>query len=721
MITIDTETTGFDLYHSCRPYLVTICYEDGTQDYWEWPVDPLTRAVNPPAADLRAIERAVAEADLVVGHNIKFDVTALHSVGCCLDWPWGKTEDTTYSGHLLASNRPKNLTDLTVAWAGIDIQKYEDALEVVVKECRRHVQQARGRIKKAKDKGKQPLTRDVRVAAWKITADDDPDTPSADGEKSWKADGWLPLAFYRRGLAKDKPHYKDVLSAYANADSAATSILYRVMMKEVARRKLGAVYKEKVKLIRIGYDLECRGVSLIGENLNELKNRYRVESNEYGAVCTTIAKEEGYSLELPKGSLNGSLRTFMQDVLRLPPVYDPKAKTDAPTFNKQAMELYLNTLPPRSPQLAFVRNLLDKRSRDTALAYMAGYERFRLPNRTHPGYYTLHPNLNVTGSATLRWTCSNPNEQNISKKEAECKECRGEGCPECDGTGKSFRSVRYCFGPAPGREWWSLDAKNIELRLPFYESGEQELIDLFERPDEPPYYGSTHLLNFHTVYTDLWDGAVKEVGFEKAGPYCKKKYDSTWYKWCKNGGFCKQYGGQRERTDATFKRKGAFDLIDSRFSRLTELTAACIRFANRYGYVETIPDRSIDPDRGYPLLVTRTDRGNVLETVPLSYRVQGSAMWWTGKAMARCYGQLEEWNRTAKPGRDYFITMQVHDEMVFDFPKAAHPVKNPKASNLGRINALRRLMEEGGRDYGIPTPVGVEYHESNWGEGVTIC
>jgi hypothetical protein len=29
-------------------------------------------------------------------------------------------------------------------------------------------------------------------------------------------------------------------------------------------------------------------------------------------------------------------------------------------------------------------------------------------------------------------------------------------------------------------------------------------------------------------------------------------------------------------------------------------------------------------------------------------------------------------------------------------------------------------MAEGGKDFNIPTPVGVEYHENNWSEGVGL-
>ena len=66
------------------------------------------------------------------------------------------------------------------------------------------------------------------------------------------------------------------------------------------------------------------------------------------------------------------------------------------------------------------------------------------------------------------------------------------------------------------------------------------------------------------------------------------------------------------------------------------------------------------------------------------------------------------------------LTTFDHDEMVFDLPAAAHPLKNPKRSNLKYLKVLKQLMERGGEDINVPTPVGLEYHDNNWAEGVTI-
>jgi DNA polymerase I-like protein with 3'-5' exonuclease and polymerase domains len=69
-----------------------------------------------------------------------------------------------------------------------------------------------------------------------------------------------------------------------------------------------------------------------------------------------------------------------------------------------------------------------------------------------------------------------------------------------------------------------------------------------------------------------------------------------------------------------------------------------------------------------------------------------------------------------KPG--YYMVMQVHDELVFDFPKGTG--KEPWQTNLPLIKTIKGLMEQGGTDIGIPTPVSCEYHPVSWDVGLTI-
>jgi len=771
-ISLDSETTGVDFFHGARPFFVTSCDEDGEITFWEWAVDPLTRKVKIPKSDLREIQELLDSADRVVLQNSKFDAKALASVGVTL--PWDKVEDTLIAGHVLASNQPHDLTSMVLHYLGEDIQPLEIQLEKAVKKARSMVSQARLKVKRAKAKGTEDsLDEDVsRLGQWRIAREGDPILPSADA-KTWRYDYWLPRSVYLYGNAPD-PLWAFTLREYANADSSHTLPLWFVMERDLHERGYWKIYREQMRLPSIIQDMEYRGVTVSKREAHALKCRLQEESDRAARVCVSIAEGMGYNLTLPKGGNNKSLSTFCfgekaevkygnGDVskeayaaitgrgnpqpkrwLDLPVV----VRTDKgnPSLDKTAMELYLGTLPDRSKQLIFLQRLSAKRQRDTSITYLNGYERFWLPWSKEDGEWkVLHPNLNQTGSNTLRFSCSNPNEQNISKLGMKCLYCAGRGCVQCDGEGVGNESVRYAFGPAPGREWWSLDAKNIELRIPFYYCGEKVLIDLFERPDDPPFYGSNHLLNFSIVYHDVWEGELgtlckvegckckgKAVTLETVGPHCKKKFAASQYQWCKNGWFCKQYGGQRALTDTTFRRPGAFDLLDSRLVGLTQLNAQCMHYAEEYGYVQTIPDKSVDPDHGYPIMCQRTEWGKVKPTVPLSYFVQGTAMWFTRRAMVRCQEQLQRW-RDQEPGWDGFITMQVHDELDFDFPKRGDPVKDREveietgkcprgrgASNLWRIRILQKLMSQGGDDIGIPIPVGASYHPKNWGEGVDL-
>lgn len=753
LLALDTETTGIDLRHGAAPFFVTACTEAGDVQFWEWDVDPLTRRVIVPADDLAELaavihgdtledrQRATVQPPELVLHNAKFDVMALTELyakhNITLTWPWDRTKDTLIAGHVLHSNQKKSLDAMAVRWLRYDLKPLEDRLEVATKAARKVVQLARLRVKNAAKKKHADVDfKDIEYAKWGIADGDRPDMPSAT-EESWRADYWLPRAIAKkegypvpadgcghdwkldegRACRKCKGHlWHVVLREYANPDAEVLIPLWKTLRAELQRRKLEKIYAARLAPMRVAYGMERRGVTLSRTRLEEQTAEYEHEAETLGNVLTGIAAHKGFTLDLPRGGRNASLMTFMFDVLKLERIRDPKAKTDEPSLNKTAITHYLNTLPERSGEYAFVKMLADKRSRDTAVAYMDGYRRFWFPAgtpacpesakvyRKFAGFpdgwewYVLYPNLNMTGTDTLRWSSSNPNEQNISKKEGF--------------------NLRKCFGPLPGREWWSLDAKNIELRLPAYEAREEAFIALFERPDDPPYYGSNHLLVAHILLPDMFEACRGKDG-EVDGRIFKKKYESTWYKWIKNGNFASLYGAGPETADAAYHIRGAQAKIKSRLAKMEALNQAQIRFADKYGYVETIPDRSVDPDRGYPILCSRTEWGRVKPTTPLNYHVQGTAMWWMGRCMVRCQDQLDEWNRRA--GReDYFITMQVHDELVFDFPARANPKDNPKASNLGRIGVLKKLMEQGGVDIGVPLPVSAEYHDNNWSEGLTF-
>lgn len=200
-------------------------------------MDPLTRqpAVDPQdVRDIRAIldmaegwgrdfDESTALNHCVIGHNIKFDYTALATIG--VDNPaWSNTYDTTLLSHLLDSSQHHNLTDLIARYLKVDITPYEDATEAATKECRRLVQQARLAV------GRGKVTDTTDMAGWKIAGEGD-----GEGGKDWKADMWLPRAVAKhRWEVKQNPDYDprggykkrhpwwDVTQIYGDVDTAGT-------------------------------------------------------------------------------------------------------------------------------------------------------------------------------------------------------------------------------------------------------------------------------------------------------------------------------------------------------------------------------------------------------------------------------------------------------------------------------------------------------------------
>lgn len=687
MISLDTETTGLDLRHGARPFLVTICDEENINVWWEWYVDPLTRKVKADREELLAIQSLIDESDLLILQNAKFDFVGLDllfkDAGLRLRWDWGKVRDTLLAGHLLRSNQAHDLTTMTLVYCGVNTQPYEDRVKGATNEARRIV----------KAEGK------VEYLYWRLASPDLPEMPSAKGTP-WKYDMWLPRLLARERKYADDHEWWAVCSDYANSDSASTMAVWRAQEKLLRERKLWRIYEERLKVLPIVTAVEAAGVTVSRARLEELQTDYREESEKAGRLCLGVAKNYDYDLELPKSGNNASLTGFLLGSLGLASNKKSR-KTAKPSIDRSVLEHWEATLPSRSKALVFVRALRGKRKRDTGLSYLESYQRFWLPwqrkwfnGKVHvePDWFILHPSLNPTGTDTLRWSSSNPNEQNISKQEGF--------------------NLRYCFGPAPGREWWSLDAQNIELRIPAYEADEREMVELFERPDDPPYFGSYHLLVFDTLHPKI---------FAEHGKACKELYASTWYGWVKNGNFAVQYGAveQSGTADRAYRSPGAQRRIQGRFSKIAALNQKMIAIAERWGYVETMPDKTMDPDRGYPLWCRRTGYGRILPTIPLNYHVQGTACWWMMKAMIRCHAQLEEWRQAGFDGR---MVMQVHDELVFDFPKGRKVVTGGSVGhgNLWRIKKIKRLMEQGGDDIGVPTPVSLTYHESDWSAGVIV-
>ncbi len=729
IISLDTEDTGLDLSHGAMPYLVTTCRNDVPPEeaisFWEWPVNPLTRTPEIPDGDIEQIVELIDAADTIYIHNAPFDARALATIG--VDLPWAKVRDTMPASHLLATNRPHNLTWLCVEYLGVDIER----CELDVKE----------------------VTRQARIIAkqiypqWALAEEGRPDMPSVksgskrEEDKPWKNDMWLPRALIRAGTGRYVPeNWLTVCSTYANSDSEHTLFLGLELERLIRERGLWKIYQHRLEVQRVACEMVQYGVTAIGEYTEATIQEYEGHVAEIEEGLVEIAAEYGHELKLADGaSINDNMRDFFygaveqecpicgyskrikhwlgqhangdpcpkclkskrrrsaavplvthrRDNLALPVISIPhggQKKAVAASLDKEAMAEYLGTTDGDAYE--FLRLLLDKRAHDTALTYMEAYRRFWVPVAGAPGYYRIHPSLNPCGTDHLRWSSNSPNLQNVA------------------GESKDI-SNRACFGPLPNREWWRMDFKSIENRIPAYESGQEEMIELFERPGDPPFYGSYYLLNASITCPDLfWPLAEREGAFKHEQPRA--------YKQVKFGTLAMQYGCGAAKADRLFRMRGAYQLLKDKLPRLTALQQRYLDLAERTGFVETLPDRSVDPERGYPILASRTEDGRVLSTTPFNYHTSGTACWVKNVALVRCAAQCAEWRAE---GFDAHVALEVHDEILFDFPMGAD-----MEENLPRAAVLKGLMEQAGENLvpRVPTPVSVEWHTDSWANGVRV-
>jgi len=667
MISCDTETTGLDFKHGTKPFLVTICDEKQNNTWWEWDVDPLTRQPQIPEKDISQIRKKLYQQELVF-HNPKFDFRALDTISS--DWPdrdWNLVDDTLTASHLLASNQPPDLTNLSMIYLGVNIKPYEDAVQEASNQARR--------IARSK------------FPEWKIAKKGMKELPSSTGDL-WANDMWLPRAIAMElNYPGDHPWWT-VTSDYANVDTASTMLLHQVFVEQLEEEGLTEIYKERLKLLPIIYDMESKGISLSKKRLEELYTQYKEEFDAYSKTCLKISEKAGCELVLPKGaSPTKTLKEFCftePKGLKLPVL--KTTDTGQPSMDKETKALYLLTLPEKSKQYKFMRALDSRASLATSINYMDSYRKFMVDGR-------LYSSINPTGTTTLRMSSNNPNQQQISKR-----------------IDKHGRNLRYLFGPEKGKVWVSIDYDNLELRIPAYECREIAMLDLFENPDKAPFFGSYHLLIASIIHPKEWKVCLKEAGPQYVAELLKKKFKDTLYQWTKNGNFAEMYGAVdthdgQGTADKAFHVPGAQEIISKKLTRKNALNSQYIKFANEHGYVETLPDTEVS-ERGYPLYCSRTNRGYVKPTIPLNYHVQGTACWIMMRAMVK----VQNYFNTLPDSIGARIVMNVHDELVLEFSSGSN--WKPK------VRRVRTLMESIGKvlQPQIKLTCGVDIHTNNWSQ-----
>jgi DNA polymerase-1 len=243
------------------------------------------------------------------------------------------------------------------------------------------------------------------------------------------------------------------------------------------------------------------------------------------------------------------------------------------------------------------------------------------------------------------------------------------------------RAIRLAFVPGDREKnvLLTADYSQIEIRMLAHFTGEPALVEAFAKDED-----------IHTaVAAEVFNVTLDKVTKAQRGQ-------------AKTINFGIIYGvsafGLARRIEG-LNVQSAQALIDSynkRFPRIQQFLQKCVMEAQAQGYVETIMGRRRPiPDINSAVLAIR----NGAERMAINSVVQGSAADLIKQAMVNIYRRMEKEKSSSK------LLLQVHDELVFQTPKA----------NAEAHAALVREEMTGAMKLTVPLKVDVGWG-SNWQE-----
>jgi DNA polymerase-1 len=400
----------------------------------------------------------------------------------------------------------------------------------------------------------------------------------------------------------------DKVKEYAGEDADVT-----LQLKQVFETKLQAVEAEKLineiehPLIYVLADVEFEGVKLDEQTLKDFSKQLEVDINR---LEQTVYEKAGvkFNVSSPK-----QLGEVLFEKLQL----DPKAKKTK-TGQYQTGEDVLLALASKSD---IVRDILDFRQ----LLKLKSTYVDALPLMINPKTGRIHTSYNQAIAATGRLSSNNPNLQNIPIRTERGREVR-----------KAFiaRDADHVL--------LSADYSQIELRIIAEISKDANMQDAFAKN-----------LDIHTAT------AANVYGV----PLTEVTGDMRRNAKAVNFGIIYGQSSFGLSQGLGISRKEANDIIEQYFIQyagIKNYMSETMNFARENGYVKTLMGR-----RRYLRDINSanaTVRG-FAERNAINAPIQGSAADMIKIAMINIHRELKAQNLGAR------MTMQVHDELVFDVPR----------------------------------------------------
>lgn len=376
-------------------------------------------------------------------------------------------------------------------------------------------------------------------------------------------------------------------------------------------------------LIRVLFKIELNGVKIDIKKLNDVEcqllNRLQTTTEKITAIAGT---------EINFNS-NEQLSTLLFETLELQPKVTSKGKSELISVDKSHLEKLKD-------DHKIVPLILDYRKINTLLNFCTQLK------EVHPKTKRLHCNLNQTGTATGRFSCSDPNLQNIPNVKLRDKDNETD---ELKIIASKFREV---FIAEKGCVLIGADYSQIELRVMAEMSQDSFLLEAYnndidihqltafkvfnckisEVTEEQRKIAKT--INFGLIY------GMSEVGLAESLTVITKKHHST--------------------EDAEKMMSEYFN----EFNGVKSCLEGLIEYADHYGHSKTLFGRT----RPIPELASNDMRIREKgKRLAMNSPVQGSAADIIKMAMVNCDKAILEKGLQSK------IILQIHDELLFEVPE----------------------------------------------------
>jgi len=483
---------------------------------------------------------------------------------------------------------------------------------------------------------------DSMIAHWLLY----PDAPSHSLETIVRDELGIQVQTYKALLAQGgEREIREVTveraARYSGEDAEMVMRLRGPLTRKLAEAELLKLFEDmEIPLIEVLLWMERRGVLL---DVDEL----RAQGKELEILLEKI-REELFALAGGPFNPNSTpqVREILYERLKLPVLEKTKTgpSTDAQVLRDLAQ---YHEFPAK---LIAYREL--EKLRNTYIE--------KLPQYVHPKTGRVHTSFNQTGTATGRLSSSDPNLQNIPAKT------------------EVGVDIRRAFIAPPGKVLLGADYSQIELRVLAHLSGDEALIEAFQRGED-----------LHRRTAAILFGVPLEAVDSRMRTIAKRVNFGIIYG-------ITPYGLARDQGISQEEAKALIDRFFQAYPKVAEFVEKLVEEARNTGYARTLfgRKRPLPGLRNPERRGIGQDRRNAINTP-----IQGTAADLMKLAMLRIH---KAWKDGKLPAE---MILQIHDELMFE-------VAESDAEKAGKI--VRELME-GVWELRVPLKVDIKVGR-NWGE-----